>query len=232
MSQAIQLMNLQKLDTKIQETKNRLQEIDDALNNNQTIVAARDALQVAEAELKPIKTRAKDVELELETTITKAKATEKRLYSGKVKNTKELEDMQMEIASLKSRQERLEETALELMLEVETAEHTLNECEEQLDSAQKRFASQSQAMSTEQTTREAELSNLKQQREAVRAEISPDHLQTYDRLQRRVRGAVVAKMNMDATCSICGVQQTRTTETEIRRGNVAQCSNCQRVLVF
>jgi len=232
MSQATQLTNLQRVDEKIRETEARLQEIEDTLNNDEALNSAQAALKEAEETLRPLKAKAKDLELELETTIDKAKSTEQRLYSGDVKNTKELEDMQMEIASLKSRQEQLEETTLSLMMDVDAAEETLSEREETLERTKSQRASQTDAMITERGAKQTQLEDLRDRRQSIRENIDEENLSLYDRLHKRTRGSAVAKMKMDGTCSKCGVQQNRTIETEIRRGNVAQCSNCQRILVF
>jgi len=232
MSQANKLKELQKTDDRIQQTQQRLEEIHTLLHDDQAVTAARNAIAQTKAKLQPLRTRAKDLELEIESTTNKASETEQILYSGKVKNTKEMEDMQAEVASLKERQDRLEETMLDLMLEIETAENDLENQETALDKLLTNRGHQSDALTAEQATREKELAQFKTTREQVREDIEAEHLQRYDRLQKRVRGEVVARMNNDGTCDKCGVQQTRTVETDVRRGNVAQCSTCQRILVF
>jgi uncharacterized protein len=232
MSQANKLKALQKTDDKIQQTQARLNEIHALLHDDEGVRYARDGIQQAKTHLQPLRTRAKNLELEIESTVAKARESEGVLYSGKVKNTKEMEDMQAEITSLKARQESLEETMLELMVEIEDAESDLDRRETQLEKLLRSREHQSDALHAEQGTCEHELTQLQDERDQIREAIEADHLQRYDRLRKRARGEAVALMNNDATCGKCGVQQTRTVETEVRRGNVAQCSNCQRILVF
>ncbi|MEO0563093.1 MAG: hypothetical protein AAF125_13375, partial [Chloroflexota bacterium] len=109
MSDADQLKKLQSIDSEINSTQNRLKEIHDTLNNDAAVETARTAVTNTENTLQPLKTTAKDLELEIDGTVSKYQETEERLYSGAVKNTKELEDMQQEVQSLKGRQEQLEE---------------------------------------------------------------------------------------------------------------------------
>jgi predicted nucleic acid-binding Zn-ribbon protein len=232
MSQANQLKELQKTDDQIRQTQQRLEEIHTQLHDDAAVTAARSGIQQVKDQLQPLRTRTKDLELEIETTVNKAKETETLLYSGEVKNTKEMEDMQAEVTSLKERQERLEETMLDLMMEIETAEHDLESRETALNKLLTTRDHQGDALTAERSTRENELAQFQATRERIRESIEAEHLRQYDRLQQRTRGEVVTRMSNDAICGKCGVQQNRAIETEVRRGNVAQCSNCQRILVF
>jgi uncharacterized protein len=233
MSQALKLNQLQTTDDKIQQITQRLQEITEILSNDEVVQQAKQAVDDAEATLRPLKTSATNLELELEGTLNKSKATEERLYSGTVKNTKELEDMQQELASLKKRQDQLEETMLETMMAVEAAEADLQDKQAQLEKKRQAASHQNEALTTEQAHKTGELNQLQQQRDDIRADVAADELQRYDQLKARFRGGVVvAKMNMEGTCTYCGVRQTSILEKEVRRGNIAQCSNCQRILVF
>jgi predicted nucleic acid-binding Zn-ribbon protein len=56
---------------------------------------------VAQKTLTPLQSRARNLELEIQSTSEKIRLTDQQLYSGKVRNPKELQEMQQEIQSLK-----------------------------------------------------------------------------------------------------------------------------------
>jgi predicted nucleic acid-binding Zn-ribbon protein len=232
MSQAKTITQLHDLDTQLQRIHARLQEIDDILNNDEAVQAARTAITATENRLKPLRTESKDLELEIDTVAEKLEEAETTLYGGTVTNTKVLQDIQQEIASLKTRQESLEEKMLGMMEDIDEAETILKTQNEHLENTLRSKQHQNEALVAEQGTRQAEITQLKEKRDQVRTAIDAATLQLYDRLHPRFKDTLVARMKSDATCGRCGVQQTRTNETEIRRGNIVQCTNCQRILVF
>jgi len=63
----------------------------------------------------------------------KMEISESSLYGGKIKNPKELTDLQQEIASLKASLTQLENEQLELMLQIEEQQQTVNTSKEVLD---------------------------------------------------------------------------------------------------
>ena len=122
MNQGKALYELQQIDLTLIQHNKRLQAIAAQLADNAAVQTAQAAIDDAEAALKPLRTKLRDIELQVQSTRTKRETTEKRLYSGSVTNPKELNDMQNEIASLKKWLSELEDRTLEAMVEVEDAE--------------------------------------------------------------------------------------------------------------
>ncbi len=100
MTLADALLHLQDLELALVRGQKRLQEITAALGNDAQVSAAQAELTTAETTLSPLRARARNLELEIQGNTQKAKASEDQLYSGKVKNTKEMRDMEAEIAAL------------------------------------------------------------------------------------------------------------------------------------
>jgi uncharacterized protein len=65
--------------------------------------------------------------------------SEASLYGGKIRNPKELQDLQVEIAALKRRTATLEDEQLEAMLAVEDAETQLTEANKNLNEVKATF---------------------------------------------------------------------------------------------
>lgn len=232
MSQAKALYKLQQIDQNISQAKNRLAEIATELADNVAVQQASAKVEAAQTRLVPLQKAARELEHEIETTTNKAKQSEDRLYSGNVKNPKELQDLQNEIHSLKQRGDELEERLLEKMMEVEEAETSLQSAEETLQETETATATENQHLIQERDSLQKKVEALQNDREVALEPISDDSLKQYDALKPRTRGLVVAVMR-DGTCSACGVQQNRAIESEVRRNqSIVPCGNCGRILVL
>ncbi|MEL6151248.1 MAG: hypothetical protein AAFV33_06865 [Chloroflexota bacterium] len=232
MSRNRNLYRLQELEQSMQALQQQITDIDDALQNDEKVIAAQQAVDAAQAALPPLQKQSREVEADLDATTTKAAETEERLYSGEIKNPKAMSEMQQEIAGLKSKQETLEETLFGLMESVEQAESTIANTESNHETVVKTQMQKNEALVAERDRKEAEVAELENARAELHDEIGAEGVQLYEKLKPRTRGLPVAKMHNDGTCSKCGVQQNRMTETEVRRGNPAQCDNCKRILIF
>lgn len=229
-SQPRALLALQKIDLQLIQGRKRLQEINHALQDNDMVTAAQAQVEDAQQVLAPLKTTVRALEHESQATTQKAKASEDRLYGGKVRNPKELQDLQHEIESLKRRSEDLENQLLETLITVEDSESHLALCEEALQAATHTLAQQHAALREEQEQLAAGVEALKQQRKQAAENVTPENQQLYDMLKSRKANQAVAEMH-ESTCAICGIEQTSADAQEIRRGNLLMCQNCGRILV-
>ncbi|MCZ7668056.1 MAG: hypothetical protein M5U34_13110 [Chloroflexi bacterium] len=122
MAQMRALYRLQQIDAEIKETKSRLLAVLTAQKEPEALAKARDRVETAVAILQKQQAQRKRYQTELDDLNAKTKRSEDRLYSGKVKNPKELKDLQSEIKSLGRRREALEDDILETMVLIEDAE--------------------------------------------------------------------------------------------------------------
>ncbi len=230
MTQAQALLQLQNIELAIRQKRKRLQEIDDILNDNAAVTAARQQVKKVEAELKPLRARLLDLELEVQTNETKQKSTEEKLYSGTVKNPKELTDLQREIEALKNWREELENRMLELMMEIEDVEATLTAAQANLKQVQEAAASKHQSLLDEKAELEQALAQAMEQYRAAQATIDEDVLKIYKDMRPQKGYRPVAVLD-GPNCGVCGVAQTTATLQAVRHGNqLVYCSNCGRIL--
>src|SRR5215212_12066303 len=122
MSAALGLYRLQQVDSQIDQIQARLKAIQQTLENDVVLRAAKEGLAMAESKNKDSERTLKLSEVEVEKQRIKLQQTEASLYGGKVQNPKELQDLQKDVVSLKRHLETLEERQLEAMEVVETAE--------------------------------------------------------------------------------------------------------------
>ncbi|MFN2207042.1 MAG: hypothetical protein ACK2UT_14075, partial [Candidatus Promineifilaceae bacterium] len=126
MSQVQLLYRLQQYDSEITQKKQRLAEVVQLQRETQELLAARKRLQNASDEVTKWTTTQTDLNLELGTVNEEARRSDKRLYSGKVTNTKELEDLQLKVESLGRRRGVLEDEVLDAMIMLEDAQEELS----------------------------------------------------------------------------------------------------------
>ena len=231
MNQSQTLYQLQKIDLETLQHQKRLQEIATILADDEATKTAQAQVDTATRKLSPLRAHLRDLELETSSNESKSKTSEQQLYSGNVKNPKEMQDLQQEIASLKRRHSELETMILETMMQVEEAEAELAETEVQLSSVVASRGDEHQLLLEEQSKLEEQIEHLKENRPQVLREVTPENRKLYDTMKVRKHNQPVAVMEGN-TCSICGVAQTITIEREVRQGNsLVNCSNCGRILV-
>jgi len=232
MTQAEALFHLQEIDVGILQAQKRLSEITPALADNQVIDDLETQVDAARKVLSPLQTRGRNLELEIQSNTDKIRLTDQQLYSGNVRNPKELQDMQHEIQSLKNRNSELEDALLETMLNVESAEAVLNQKQADLQHATTEWESTHQHLLDEQKKLQTEINTLQQKRQEALSSVTPDSLKTYDTLRPRKNNQPVALL-INGSCSVCRVEQDRAVISETRKGQkLTYCISCGRILAY
>ncbi len=232
MTQADALYRLQEVELTMLQAQKRLHDITAALSGNQTIRAAEEAVSAVQQVLTPLQTRSRNLELEIQSNNDKIKQTDEALYSGRVRNPKELQDMQQEIEALKHRNRDLEDTLLEVMLLVEGAEAELRNAQSNLAAARADWEKEHQHLLEEQNRLKADFTVQKQKREQVLADVSEESVKVYSALKPRKNNQPVALL-LNQSCSFCRVEQEMAVIAEARKGQkLVTCSSCGRILAY
>jgi predicted nucleic acid-binding Zn-ribbon protein len=230
MSQAQQLYHLQEIDSSIREKKTRLTEVLQAQKETPELIAARTRSSKADAELQTWQSQRRDLNLELESLNSKAKRSEQRLYSGNVKNPKELSDLQSEIASLGRRRAALEDEILEAMIMIEEAETEKTAADESLNKVSAKWERAQSNYKQEQNEVALALHQFMNQRKEQLKMISAEALSEYDSLSRSKNGVAVAKLRANM-CLGCRTTVSAQVERMSRQGQLVYCGNCGRIIV-
>jgi uncharacterized protein len=232
MTQPESLYRLQEIELSILQAQKRLGEIAAALSDNQMIAAAQAQVSAAQEKLTPLQTRSRNLELEIQSNADKIRQTDETLYSGRVRSPKELQDMQQEIVSLKSRNHDLEDTLLEIMLSVESTETELAESQANLEKVRQDWEADHQHLLEEQDRLKAELASSRQKREQVLPHLTEETMKVYNALKPRKNNQPVALL-INESCSFCRVEQEMTVIAEARKGQkLTTCSSCGRILAY
>ncbi len=229
MSLVSQLYQLQQIDTEIREKTLRLREVLQAQKGNKALQAAKVQMETAVSHLQSRQIKHKDLSLEFESLNSKVKSSETRLYSGKVTNTKELTDLQKEIASLVRRRESLEEEVLEAMVNVEDAQGEKVAAEQVLSNVQAEWDKETASLKKEQNELALRIHALNGKRESLVTSIPAKALAEYQHIAKRKGGIAVAKLRVNQ-CMVCQVSASANKVKDAREGKLVTCGSCGRIL--
>ena len=149
MNPAFHLYQLQKVDSQIFSLDNRLREISDLLKNDLELQLANQALLEKSESLNSANLKLKEIEQKILSKRNKLEQSESSLYAGNIKNPKELQDMQKEVASLKTVISDYENEQMEQMFMIEMIEKELKTCETQLRTKRTAFDARQNLLSEE-----------------------------------------------------------------------------------
>jgi len=230
MTKGIDLYHLQRLDSERDAKQRRLAEIEGALGESEALQQARQALEHTQALIQKWMLRQRDLELEIQGLSGKISRSEQRLYSGEVKNPKELADLQAEVAALQRRRQKLENDLLEMMIEQEKEEAARTQAQKHLDEIQTHWSAQQADLMAEQEILQGTLAEIEQARTELLPSIEAGDLAVYQALRRRKRGLAVVQVH-DDTCGGCGIAISPSLKWQLRHGKLAYCDNCERIIV-
>src|SRR5690606_4907957 len=231
MSQIDLLYQLQQIDDDLQAGRRRLQELLQELRGSETVEQARLRYETSSAHLRQGRNRQQDPELEFGGLTDKLRRSEQRLYSGTVRNPKELTDLQNEVAALKRRSAVLEDELLEAMMVAEEAQEEFDAAEAQRQEAEQRWQERQAALTAERDALQDSLRAQLARREKLVERIDPGSLAAYDNVSRRRPSPAVTLLH-DGLCQSCGVRASGDVFRGARAGELVYCGSCGRILLL
>ncbi len=203
MSRTFKLFRLQQIDSQLDKIQKRLSEIQTTLDNDHTLRQAGEKTIKAEethGEAYIVLRKAEENVLEQRIKIEQSEAA---LYGGKVRNPKELQEIQNEVASLKRYLLVLEDRQLEAMMEEEKAASQFEATRQNMNKVQQEFEEKSSELIEERTKLNADVERFAGERQAAANTIPAEDIELYMKLRESRRGIAVSRV-VDKTCSSCG----------------------------
>jgi len=230
MNQAFHLYQLQKVDQQITKIKVRLQEIDSKLSSDRRIVKAERQVKESKVKLDKVNKKLKNLEEQAHLIHVDVQTNEASLYSGKIRNPKELFDLQEKVASDKRHIQKMEDQQLEVLMAVEEAENELRQSQEVLQQTQAKVIQDQAALAGEKEKLLQQMETLEKERQAKLSLIDDESMQIYQRLFDQKRGVAVAAVE-DRACTACGAVLTPA-EWQLARSphQLFFCPSCNRIL--
>jgi predicted nucleic acid-binding Zn-ribbon protein len=231
MTSAADLFGLQEIDLARDSRRALIADIETRLGESEDLLAARELVQTAEAEIEEARREQRTLEAELQDLDARIEPLEKKLYDGSVRNPKELTDLQKEHEILKKHRGELDDRGLAIIERIETATRELEDARErtrELDQAWR------QDMNDLQETRERaerEMARLTAERERRMAGMDGPIVTLYENLRPKKAGRAVARIERGA-CQGCRLSlPTHVVQRARSVSAIVQCPSCERILV-
>ena len=236
MSRFDALLAVQDLDTAIDQLRHRRANLPERAElkaleaDAQTLAAELKAAVAARDEV-----AAKEAGFEKEITTSEARIAEidKRMYSGEVSSSKDLQAMATEIEHLKARVSTFEDSALEALDEREPLDAAVVALEARAGGMVELGKRLTAAIATAEAEIDAELATETSQRSAAASGVPDDLLAEYERLRGRLGGIGVAKLE-HGTCMGCRMKLPATELDRVKHqppDTLVHCDQCGRILV-
>jgi uncharacterized protein len=230
MSTVKQLYRLQLVDGEWAEKTGRLAEVEASLGESGDLIRARESVIETEEHLAQLRKQLRGLELEIAGVNDKLKKNQDQLYSGRIRNPKELTGLQEEATALRRRRSELEDEQLELMIAIEEEEAELAERQARLRQIEGTWREEQAILLHEKQQLELDLAELEEQRGEMRARIRAVDLALYDDLRRQLGGVAVVLLKQ-GICQACGVDVPVSAARAVERGEgMHYCPVCNRLL--
>ena len=228
MSIVKQLYQLQEIELEFESNEQALAQIACQLGESQAVVRARTKLKLEQQHLEELRRQQHAAEWEIEDLVSKLTTAEGKLYSGRIKNPKELTNLQYEVGGLRVRRDQLEDKALAIMGRVELSTTSVDTLSNELKTLEAEWYSQQQQLSANMKQLKTILSDLKHKRQLLSVKIDPQAIELYQEL-RKQRRQVVAKVEQ-GICRGCRISLPTTGLQRARGDSLVQCGSCGRIL--
>jgi len=225
-----QLYELQEVDLEIEAKGEALARVESRLGEREALDEAHAALSQERERLAELETSQRLGEGEVEDLRAKTALLEGKLYSGSVRNPKELTGLQEQVEHLKKRGRGQEDALLDIMTDVEAVQQRVNSKSRELERMEKSWREEQNSLSREQAELRAALATLEQRRKELIVRIDSASLELYQTLRVKRQGRAVAKVER-GMCQGCRIVLPMTELQRARMGEeIVQCSSCERIL--
>lgn len=224
------LKELQVTDLRLDALRAEVEGIAAALADHGEIEAARRTLDTLTKSQEQTSASLRDAELVLATLTDEVEQKSKRLYSGSVVSSRELEALQADISQLMQQRSVREETALQAMVVAEEAQTARHAQQEHLESLESTLAHKQKEFGARLQELEREIPEQEQARAALLAQVDTALVTIYGSLRARLGGQVLVPVSQ-GRCTFCHIALP---DTQLRRTQqnqeIVYCDSCARLL--
>ncbi len=223
------LWAVQRADAQLADARARRAALDEGGTLRAEVEAARAAAAEAAARLREAQAALRDHELQLAGTEARYKKAEGDLYGGRVSNPKELASLQDDIASLSRARDRLEDTILELLEQVEALKRLDAARLAALRELEQRLSAHLTEFETARDRLDAEIALRSAQRAERASIVDPRLLKKYESIAAQEAGIGMVAI-VGGHCGGCRNDVPAQFVSRIRLGRVVTCERCHRIL--
>lgn len=224
------LKDLQKLDTRILEIKERIQSFDPLFEE------VEEPVLVLESELGTLRKRSQEMKLEerrLELSIDEKKDRLKKLEErlGSVRNLREEAAVSAELEMIKRALQNDEQEAYTLLDQIRKSDERIEELDAAFEEARSMVEPKKEELLAERSQVQEELESLRAKRDSAADDIDDEELRIYDAIRGRTGRKAVAALTEDGACGNCFGMVPLQVQNEIRHGaRLIRCEACGVIL--
>lgn len=173
------------------------------------------------------------LEDELASQESRAQQIDVLLYGGTVRASRELQDLQSELETVRRHISRLEDEGLEALEALESAQARLAELESMRDQIQERRAQAETSLTVAAAEIDAEIDQVRQTRADAARSVPAEALAEYERLRDTLDGVGIARL-VGSRCEGCNLSLSAVELDRIRHldpDETVYCEECGRLLV-
>lgn len=230
MNTGFQLFQLQCIDSELDNAQKRIDEITTEIHSSTIVENAKHKLQKCESTLKAIQTEFNSIDHDIQQKKVKKSQSESNLYGGKIKNPKELQDLQLEISSLTKFLTDLDNKLMDKLVILDSAEEDVKQCESELKDAVSQFETRKSMLVGENNKLENMMKTLNEKKSSLVTQIPQDLQNTYTSLRESKNGVAITQVQ-DESCSACGAFLTAGQCQQARSSSqLFFCPTCKRIV--
>lgn len=228
MATAKQLYQLQEFDLTIESDEKALKEKTNQLGESQAVIDARSKVNSAQRRLDELRHKQRSLEWDVDDLTSKIRAGDDQLYSGRIRNPKELASLQQEVEAFKAKRDRFETALLEIMDQVEAEQKNAVNAASEFKKVETDWQIHQHKLSAEIEALKSKLADQRQKRQSHSADIDPKSLELYNAL-KKAKGQAVVRVEQ-GICRGCRISLPSSDLQQARSGNLVHCSSCGRIL--
>jgi uncharacterized protein len=226
------LIELQDFDSRIARLEAEAARLPKQIEAIRTAVAESSrALELLRTRFEAARKELRGKERDLDVTSTKRSKAEGRLYE--VKTNKEYSAVLLEIEEIKQEKAQTEEEILTLMESQERLTADLRDAETRLHAREEQGRQDAASVQQRLDAVEAELAELRVQRQSRARELQSSLLTSYERILRARAGVAVASVDGSCVCGACRVTIRPQAMQQLRGATeLMLCESCGRYLYW
>ncbi len=226
------LWALQQLDLEIDKRLAAARKLDDGAELARQIKAGAAELASITDQKKKTEGELRDHELELKGTEEKLAREQEKLYSGRISNPRELQDLEAEAQALGRKRAKLDGEVLQLFTEVEAVTAAVVEKQNEVQQLKSQYVQIRKRFEQTVGRLKSEVEELIRQRVEARKLVEARLLAGYDELRKHLGGQVVWPV-IEPSCGACKVSIGQKDWQKIKAGiEVVKCSSCSRIFHY
>jgi predicted nucleic acid-binding Zn-ribbon protein len=231
MTSSADLYGLQEVDLRRDHHRALIADIESRLVETPELLEAREEAADAEAQADRLRKEQRELEAQLQALDARVGPLETKLYSGEIRNPKELSDLQKEVELLKAQRSKMDDEVLSSLEVLEIATASAREAKDEAARIEAEWIAGQSTLRSNKAVAEEELTRLDGDRNVRIQGMDRNMLGLYENLRKVKNGRAVARLDR-GNCLGCNVSLPTNMVSRVRQGDMLiQCPRCERILV-